>query len=133
MNAAKRSKEFSRNNRLECALKELEQLLGPGKLIAEKGLTAPDLPTLFVIGAPRSGTTLSMQVLASCGAFAYPSNLLSRFYSAPYIGSLIQRITIDPDYDYKDEMSGGLGGCQAFSSEVGKTKGAVQPSEFWCF
>ena len=37
---------------------------------------------VLVVGGPRSGSTVMMQWLASSGVFAYPSNLLSRFYRA---------------------------------------------------
>ena len=129
----KRSNEFRRNSLLEDALYEMSALLGPGEAIAEEPLSEPEQPVLFVIGAPRSGTTLSMQTLASSGVFGYPSNLLSRFYAAPYIGTLVQKIATDPDYDFKNEMSGGLLLQKEFVSEIGKTIGALQPSEFWYF
>jgi len=96
-----RSEEFTRNTLLEDALSEMCDLLAPGEEIAEAGICAPQQPVLFVIGAPRSGTTLSTQILANSGAFGYPTNLLSRFYAAPYIGTLVQKLATDPGYDFK--------------------------------
>jgi len=92
-------------------------------------MTKPKLPALFIVGNPRSGTTLLYQWLAASGLFAYPSNIMSRFYNAPYIGALIHKIFVD--YDEHGEL------CKnsklEFMSQLGKTKGANSPHEFWYF
>jgi len=128
-----RSSDFSRNNRLEMALKELAALLCPAETRAEASLLEPAQPVVFVVGAPRSGTTLTMQVLASSGICGYPSNLLSRFYAAPYIGGLVQKILTDPDLDYKNELYQLKTSPDSYASDVGKTKGILEPNEFWYF
>ncbi|MBK9148139.1 MAG: sulfotransferase [Flavobacteriales bacterium] len=128
-----RTEAFQRNDSLEALLRELNDALGG----AEERLAAlpdePPYPTILIIGAPRSGTTLLMQWLAASGLVAFPSNLLSRFYQAPYLGARIQQLIADPRFNYKDELSGLLGAPAEFASEVGKTKGALQPNEFWYF
>lgn len=43
-------------------------------------------PFYFVIGAPRSGTTLLTQMLAYCYEFSYISNIAARFYMNPVVG-----------------------------------------------
>jgi hypothetical protein len=127
-----RADAFRRNDSLEGLLAELNGALGG----AESALplpTEPQLPTVLVVGPPRSGTTLTMQWLAASGAFAYPSNLLSRFYGSPYLGARIQQLLTDPRFNYKDELSSLTAHREAFRSELGKTKGPLEPNEFWYF
>lgn len=130
---AARTEAFQRNQRLEGLLSELNEALAR----AEAGMHGlpcePPHPTILIIGAPRSGTTLLMQWLATSGLVAYPSNLISRFYAAPYLGARIQQLLTDPRFNYKDELSGLAAAELAYRSEVGKTKGALQPNEFWYF
>jgi hypothetical protein len=71
-----------------------------------------------------------LQWLARSGVFAYPTNILSRFYAAPYLGARIQEMLTRHDFrgeifDFKPEV--------AFTSELGKTQGALAPNEFWYF
>jgi hypothetical protein len=73
-----------------------------------------------------------MQWLASLGHFAYPTNLISRFYAAPYIGARIQQLLTDPAYRFGDEI-GGFANDLDFSSALGKTRGTLAPNEFWYF
>ncbi|ELP34391.1 hypothetical protein RBSWK_01667 [Rhodopirellula baltica SWK14] len=80
----------------------------------------------------RSGTTLFMQWLSRTGLFAYPTNLLSRFYQAPIIGSKIQLLLTDPRYNFRDEL-GEFVQSTVYASENGKTLGALSPNEFWYF
>ena len=124
----KRLKEYARNNNLEGFLKELNGDL----LYSENELLKQDIeeqPIIFVTGVPRCGSTLMMQWLANIGEIAYPSNMLSRFYKTPIIGSKIQRLLTDEKYNFRNEI-------YDFSSEVdyssvnGKTKGALAPNEF---
>lgn len=130
-----RTQAFERNTRQEDLLKEINDFLK----VAEQNVltegTNPRLqkPIVFIVGAPRSGTTLTLQWLASSGAFAYPTNLLSRFFKAPYIGSRIQQLLTDPAFDYKGEMTGLMEEGKTWFSDAGKTRGALQPHEFFYF
>ena len=117
-------------------LKALEDLLDKVNCLFEEPelheishLTQPKLPAVFIVGNPRSGTTLLYQWLAATGVFAYPSNIMSRFYNAPYIGGLLHKIFVD--YDKHGELYGNK--QFDFTSELGKTKGAHSPHEFWYF
>lgn len=89
-------------------------------------------PLILVMGPLRSGTTLFTQWLANTGLVAYPTNLLSRFYQAPILGSKIQLLLTDPRYNFRDEL-GEFSQQADYSSENGKTKGALAPNEFWYF
>ncbi|MBA3026194.1 MAG: sulfotransferase [Sulfurimonas sp.] len=84
------------------------------------------------MGAHRSGTTLLMQWLANLDTIAYPTNLMSRFYKAPIIGSKIQLLLTDERYNYRNEIRD-FNCAINFNSENGKTNGALSPNEFWYF
>ncbi len=132
MELEKRTGTFKRNQALEDLLRELNTSLA----VAEASLQLPKEPTMpviLVVGAPRSGTTVLMQWLATSGHFAVPSNLLSRFYGAPYLGGRIQRLLVDPLFDHQGELADAGAHNVPFRSHVGKTKGMLQPNEFWYF
>lgn len=127
-----RTSFFQRNEKLESLLKELNRLLAPIEEAVLGAFKTPRYPLMFVVGCGRSGTTLMMQWLARTGFFTYPSNLISRFYDAPYIGAKIQQLLLDPEYNFNDEI------CDFsrdfdFNSRLGKTRGALAPNEFWYF
>ncbi|MBN2310966.1 MAG: sulfotransferase [Candidatus Hydrogenedentes bacterium] len=127
-----RQAQFRRNPALEDLLKELNGLLAPVERQVLQRFTMPQYPVVFVIGAPRCGTTVTTQWLASSGRFGYPSNMLSRFYDAPYLGAKIQRLFADPLYNFNDEILD-FSGAIEFESALGKTRGALAPNEFFYF
>ncbi len=127
-----RAAEFQRNPALDNALVELNRLMEFAEHEASGGFTEPRLPCVFILGNARSGTTLTLQWLAASGVFAYPTNLLSRFYKAPAVGTLVQKVLTDPTYAFRDEL-GDFQGPPTFESALGKTKGALSPHEFWYF
>lgn len=122
--------EFRKNETLESLLREINGLLGPVEDSILENYRMPKYPVVVIVGAPRCGSTITMQWLAHTGKFAYPTNLLSRFCNAPYIGARIQQILTEFDYnneifDFNKEVP--------FVSNLGKTKGALAPHEFWYF
>jgi hypothetical protein len=123
---------YRRNERLERLLTEINEILGPAEDQLSESFPRPRYPILLVVGGPRSGSTLMMQWLAASGRLAYPSNLLSRFYRAPSIGARIQLLLTEPRYSFMDELEG-FGRAPDFSSDLGKTRGALQPNDFWYF
>jgi hypothetical protein len=129
MDNESRMKKHMRNDRLEALLSEINLLLSPVEQACVADLDRPQLPILFIVGCSRCGSTLLYQWLAATGLFAYPSNIISRFYDAPYIGSLIHKIFID--YDSGFELCGK--DFIEFRSFLGKTRNAVAPHEFWYF
>jgi len=88
-------------------------------------------PPVFIVGCARSGSTLLLQWLAASDQFAYPSNLASRFYRNPRFGALLHRALLD--LDSREEIVPNAQREVAFDSDLGKTRGAVQPHEFWYF
>jgi hypothetical protein len=70
---------------------------------------------IFIIGAPRTGSTFFYQLLISSFDLPYISNLInSRFAEMPIVGFVLQR-----------ELQESI----VFESHFGKTKGLMQPSE----
>jgi hypothetical protein len=127
-----RQEEFKRNERLELLLKEINDILRPSEDRILETFEKPKNPVILIIGAPRSGTTLMLQWLAESGQFAYPTNLLSRFFGAPCIGAKIQQLLTSPEYNFRDELLD-LSNPISLESSLGKTKGALAPNEFWYF
>lgn len=86
-----RTNDFKRNIEQE----ELLEIINNNLLPAEKKLTkefsSPSLPVIFIVGVPRSGTTLISQLIADHGGFSYISNFLAKFWETPYLGSIIER------------------------------------------
>ncbi len=62
-------------------------------------------PFYFVIGAPRSGTTLLTQLLAYCFDFGYITNLAARFWLNPVLGIKFSKEVlggdVTPSFDSK--------------------------------
>jgi hypothetical protein len=126
--------EFKRNGQLEELMDILNKILGCAEeqLLITSSDLGPDHPVVFVLGPLRSGTTLFMQWLAQSGVVAYPTNLLSRFYGVPIVGAHIQLLLTDPRFNFRNEIFD-FNSSIVFSSDNGKTKGALAPNEFWYF
>lgn len=125
-----RRSEHKRDETLEALLKEVNGLLGAAESEAVRRFETTRYPAVLIMGSPRSGTTLLLQWLARTDRFAYPTNILSRFYGAPYIGAKIQLMLTRHDFrneifDFNEEVP--------FASRLGKTRGALAPNEFWYF
>src|SRR4249919_71291 len=129
--ADSRSAPMQRNPALERLLAELNDALPAAQAVLSVD-TEDRHAKVFLLGAMRSGTTLYMQWLASTGQFAYPSNLLSRFYGAPLVGAKLQQLLTDPAYNFRNEILD-FNAPLDFRSENGKTTGALAPNEFWYF
>ena len=85
--------------------------------------SSPIRPILFIVGAPRSGTTLLYQLIASTGQFGYINNLLAGSWEFPVVTvSLLLRNY--PLYDFK---------LFTADSEFGATKHPLAPHEFGYF
>ncbi|PHR09459.1 MAG: sulfotransferase family protein [Sulfitobacter sp.] len=126
-----RSEKFSRVSDLENLLAEVNRnLSSANECYLEYG--SERFSKIFVVGALRSGTTLFTQWLANSGLVAYPTNMLSRFFGAPLMGAKIQQLLTDPRYNFRNEILD-FNSSIGFSSENGKTKGALAPNEFWYF
>lgn len=127
----KRSDYFRRNNKLESILNEVNDLLYNAEKQVLSNFNKNKYPVILIMGAPRSGTTLTLQWLAESGYFSYPTNIMSRFYKAPYIGAKIQLMLTK--FDHNNEISKSFNDTISYESTLGKTTGALAPHEFWYF
>lgn len=84
----KRTAAFARDASYEALLEGLNATLADVELPGE----VPTKPVVLIQGMPRSGTTVLYQLLARTGVFTYPTNLIARFYRAPAMGVLLQRL-----------------------------------------
>jgi len=126
-----RTEKYARVSALEALLKDLNgNLASANENYLEN--SAEQFSKIFLMGPHRSGSTLFMQWLASSGLVAYPTNLLSRFFGAPLVGAKIQQLLTDPQYNFRNEILD-FNSEINFSSDNGKTKGALAPNEFWYF
>jgi hypothetical protein len=126
-----RTEKYARVSSLEELLEDLNSnLAGANDAYMED--SGERFSKIFLMGPHRSGSTLLMQWLANTGLAAYPTNLLSRFFGAPLVGARIQQLLTDPRYNFRNEILDFNSGIN-FSSDNGKTKGALAPNEFWYF
>lgn len=95
-------------------------LIGAEEFLIDQFET-PENPIVFVIGTQRSGTTVLTQALATLYRISYPSNLIARFWRAPYLGALVSRSLNLGEQD------------MAFRSDFGATGGVNGPHEFSYF
>lgn len=121
-----------RNPELEALIAELHGLLGPAEAKLEQEAPPATRPHVLVVGAPRGGTTLLLQWLAASGAFWYPTNLAARLSRTPALAVRLERLLTDPALAFGDDLFD-LGGGVDFRSDLGKTRGALAPNEFWFF
>jgi len=83
-------------------------------------------PVVFVIGAPRAGTTLLAQAITYCYSAGYITNLAARFWGAPLVGIELSHAVLG--YDAPRDM-----GRDFFRSHYGSTRGAGGLHEFGYF
>lgn len=126
----KRDEQHRKIAELETIFPEMERILGTAEKALLSRYSSPKLPVIFIVGCARSGSTLVYQYLSETGKFVYPSNLISRFYYAPFIGARIQQLLTD--YDLRGEVFNRQPE-RKFESNLGKTFGPRQPHEFWYF
>jgi len=123
--------DHKKHKDLENIFPELEKLLGNTEKSILNNYSKPQKKMYLIVGCARSGSTLLFQYLSKTGYFAYPTNFLSRFYYAPYIGYRLQQALID--FDEKGEIFQKQSTQNKFSSNLGKTKGPKEAHEFWYF
>jgi hypothetical protein len=111
---------FHKDERDEAFLRKLNGALA-GPHDGEYRDLPESYPTLHVIGVPRSGTTLLVQLLASCLDVGYVNNLIAAFWRAPLYGIRLSRKLL-------------AARCpSSFESDFGRTLGPGEPHEFGYF
>ena len=126
-----RQAEHARNPQLEALLTDLARDLEQGSGTPPAPADAPAHAPVFLVGTARSGTTLALQWLAAGGGFTYPTNLVSRFPTAPWVGERVARLLTDPACDHRGELALYVSpNPEPWSSDLGKTRGLLAPHEF---
>lgn len=114
---------FYKDTAVEQVWREVNDILYPLEERLVQTFRKPVNPIIFIAGLPRSGTTLLMQALIAAFEVGYISNLIARFWEAPYVGALLAS---DLRRRKKREHIG-------FESELGATYGYDGPHEFGFF
>jgi hypothetical protein len=123
MEESVRTGKFRKDPRQEDALRVLNERLVPLQQELEASFSTPLRAVIFIVGPPRSGSTLVSQILGATSRFAYISNFVARFWLAPAIGAQIESAL-----GIRSELP-----TNPFTSEFGVTKGWASPHEFGYF
>lgn len=114
------SKQYEKKPNEEAFLQRLNNILEPNQEEEYEELTE-DYPTLFIIGAPKSGTTLLSQLISANMDIGYINKLTASFWKAPVYGvKLTQKLL--PSFNES-----------SFQSQFGRTPGINEPHEFGYF
>ena len=114
-----RTDMYRKDEAVERALRELNEILARHEPDVPEDI--PALPHLFVIGLPRSGTTLTHQVLTWSLDVGYVTNLVARFWLAPSAGAVVSRAVLGATRD------------GSFASDYGKSIDPAGGHEFAYF
>jgi len=96
--------------------------LGPVDAMLTRRYRTNDQAIFFIVGAPRSGTTLLYQLIAKHLDAAYISNQLARFWSAPLAGAALLQARYGATHPSGD-----------LTSHYGRAPDAFGPHEFSWF
>ncbi|MES2949217.1 MAG: sulfotransferase [Pseudomonadota bacterium] len=120
-----RVERFSKSNDDEAFFASLNRVLSNADLPSSTGpsLDVGALPIIYIIGAPRSGTTLLSQLLSRYLPVGYIDNIIARFWLRPQVGIRLSRALL------------GQAGREsiAFDSKHGVTQDISGPHEFGYF
>jgi Sulfotransferase family len=94
----RRTQDYAKDVSDEAFLAELNAYLEPRELALYEDRPI-ELPFVFVLGAPRSGTTIASQLLAYCLDVGYITNFAARFWRAPVHGIRLSRLIAGEPHD----------------------------------
>ena len=92
----RRSGRYAKDLEGESFLRDLNELLEPRERALYRDLDV-EAPFVFVLGLPRSATTLTSQLLAYCLDVGYVDNVAARFWLAPVHGIRLSRELLGAD------------------------------------
>ena len=95
----------------------LAKLLGKIERAHISRRAAPDFPPVFIVGAPRTGSTLVYQYLTSCLDVAYINNFMCQWHECIALAAIVSRHVLH------------LRRHAGFESDAGRTRGWNGPSE----
>lgn len=114
------SEKYQKSSRFEQVLTSLNTTLADAQreVLQDVGEL---YPTIHILGAPRSGTTLVSQLLPSFLGVGHINNLIATFWKAPVYGIELSKKLIGMTYK------------STFHSDFGRTTGINEPHEFGYF
>jgi hypothetical protein len=117
--------EYRSDDRQDAWLAALNKTLAGIELPppAPSTIDASTLPIIYIVGAPRSGTTLLSQLVSRYLEVGYIDNLIARFWLRPSVGIRLSEIVLGPNR--RESI--------AMTSRHGSTSGASGPHEFGYF
>ncbi|MFH1021903.1 MAG: sulfotransferase [Planctomycetota bacterium] len=124
MNRHKPLLEFVKQERDEQFLQRLNEWLKPFRAETSRKHPHPQsVPVIYIVGAPRSGTTLLSQILVKYFQPRYINNLMARFWLNPDVGIALSHILLPPHAQHHIDLS----------STHGVTSSLAGPHEFGYF
>ncbi|MBC9798132.1 sulfotransferase [Sinomicrobium weinanense] len=116
----KLSGEFLKDQWFEKVLVSMNEALfkEQGALLEDHGHI---YPTLHILGAPRSGTTLASQLISSFLPVGYINNFIATYWKAPVYGIELSKKLLGLEY------------VSNFKSSFGRTDAIREPHEFGYF
>jgi hypothetical protein len=114
----RRTDAYRKDEAAESALRRINEALAALEPMSWSGRSRP---TVFVVGLPRSGTTLVGQLLAATLDLGYVDGLAARFWLAPCQGLLLSSQVLGGRRDV------------AFASDLGRSLDVAGPHEFAYF
>jgi hypothetical protein len=119
----RRQPEFRSDEQDEAFLQAFNEALAGATLPQQAVSEADALPIIYIVGAPRSGTTLMSQLLSRHLPVGYIDNLIARCWMRPSAGIRLSNVVLGPDRRK----------TIAFRSRFGSTADPAGPHEFGYF
>ena len=104
----------------------LTSALAPFEILLDRQAPETGTSPVFVVGAPRSGTTLLYQVLTHCYRWSYFTNLTNRLHRTPLVATWLARSLVRRWSSDFESRYGHVGGWSA-PSEAGRLWDAWTP------
>lgn len=118
-----RALPYAKKSTDEQFFSELNRQLAQISLPGNTEVDTEALPFIFIVGVPRSGTTLTSQVVSRFLPVSYMNNLIARFWARPSVGIRLSRAVLGDD----------CGKYINLESTHGTTSGVEGPHEFGYF
>jgi hypothetical protein len=115
-----RRADIRRGLRGDLALYLKNRALEPLDVLLRHRYARAGAPIVFIVGTPRSGTTVLYQLMADYLDVGFVNNRMARYFGAPLVGAVLHGRT------------GGAHGV-ALESDYGRTDGGLAPHEFSWF